>query len=309
VGSCAESLAVAAASFVSVPIVSALLLLATPPPAAAAEAIPVIAARATTACFSARVRVNGTLQPRAEALVGPEGEGFRVVQLLVAEGDRVTAGQVLARLSRQIGEGGAAQASQSGVAVRAPVAGTVIRSSGVIGAFASARAGPLFRIATDGDIDLVAEVAGIHVTKLAPGQPARIELEDNRQLAGKVRTVPAAVDPQTQLGRTRIAVENDPSLKVGAFARAIIDATRSCGVAVPRAAVLYRTEGTSVQVIHNSMVATRLVRVGILSGALAEIREGISEGDVVVANAGTSLRDGDMVRPSFAEDAGQVGAR
>ena len=230
-------------------------------------------------------------------------------QLLAAEGDRVTAGQVLARLARQIGEGGAAQASQSGVALRAPVAGTVIRSSGVIGAFASARGGPLFRIAVDGEIDLVAEVAGIHVTKLAVGQPARIELEDNRQLAGKVRTVPAAVDPQTQLGRTRISVENDPALKVGAFARAIIEATRSCGVAVPRAAVLYRTEGTSVQVIHNSMVSTRLVRVGILSGVSAEIREGISEGDVVVANAGTSLRDGDMVRPTFAEDAGQVGER
>jgi multidrug efflux pump subunit AcrA (membrane-fusion protein) len=161
----------------------------------------------------------------------------------------------------------------------------------------------------DGELDLVAEVAGIHVPKLAQGQPVRIELEDNRQLAGKVRIVPAVIDPQTQLGRTRIAVENDPSLKVGAFGRAAIDATRSCGVSVPRAAVLFRTEGTSVQVIHNDMVQTRRVRVGILSGAAAEIREGIAEGEIVVANAGTSLRDGDVVRPTFGEDAGQGGAR
>ena len=30
---------------------------------------------------------------------------------------------------------------------------------------------------------------------------------------------------------------------------------------------------------------------------LAEVREGLSEGDVVVARSGTFLRDGDAVRP------------
>lgn len=43
--------------------------------------------------------VTGTLVAREEALVVPEIEGLRITEILVEEGDRVKAGQVLARLS------------------------------------------------------------------------------------------------------------------------------------------------------------------------------------------------------------------
>lgn len=44
--------------------------------------------------------VSGTLVPREEILVAPEVEGLAVQEILVEVGDRVTEGQVLARLSR-----------------------------------------------------------------------------------------------------------------------------------------------------------------------------------------------------------------
>lgn len=44
--------------------------------------------------------VSGTLVPRDEVLVSAETDGLRVTELLAEEGDSVTAGQVLARLSR-----------------------------------------------------------------------------------------------------------------------------------------------------------------------------------------------------------------
>jgi HlyD family secretion protein len=47
------------------------------------------------------VPVNGTLVARDEILVGPEIEGLRILEIFVEEGDRVVAGQVLARLSRE----------------------------------------------------------------------------------------------------------------------------------------------------------------------------------------------------------------
>ena len=43
------------------------------------------------------------------------------------------------------------------------------------------------------------------------------------------------------------------------------------------------------------------VQVGFHSDYDMEIRNGLSEGDLVVANAGSSLRDGDKVNPIVAE--------
>jgi HlyD family secretion protein len=85
------------------------------------------------------------------------------------------------------------------------------------------------------------------------------------------------------------------------FARATIDANRSCDISVPRSAVRYRTEGASVQIVRDNIVETRLVQVGFHSDYDMEIRNGLSEGNMVVANAGSSLRDGDRVNPIIAD--------
>ncbi|HEY8580314.1 MAG TPA: efflux RND transporter periplasmic adaptor subunit [Beijerinckiaceae bacterium] len=59
--------------------------------------------------------VTGTLVARNEALVGPEIEGLRIVELLAEEGDRVAAGAVLVRLSRETLDAQVAQ-SDAGLA-------------------------------------------------------------------------------------------------------------------------------------------------------------------------------------------------
>ena len=56
-----------------------------------------------------RLIATGNLVARQEALVSAEIDGLRVVELLVDEGDTVTAGQVLARLSRDTLEAQLAQ--------------------------------------------------------------------------------------------------------------------------------------------------------------------------------------------------------
>jgi multidrug efflux pump subunit AcrA (membrane-fusion protein) len=284
-------------------------------PVGAEEAKPtgavVIVARASKACFSASIQVTGFLLARREAVVTLDADAYRVTEILAKEGDQVTAGQTLVRLARQEGgSGGGSSATQAAgpaaASLRAPAAGTVTRATAILGATASPRAEPLFRIAVDGEIELEAEVPSIHVPKLAPGQTARIEVEDGRELSGSVRLVPAEINPMSQLGRVRVSIERDPSLRLGSFARATIDASRSCGVSVPKAAVQFRTEGTSVQVVRNRVVETRRVRVGLHSDLNVEIREGIREGETIVANAGTSLRDGDQVQSKLVDEVGQL---
>ncbi|TXM79732.1 biotin/lipoyl-binding protein, partial [Methylobacterium sp. WL122] len=73
---------------------------AVPEAQAIAPAISVVPAE--TREIVERAVITGTLVPRDEILVSPEIEGFRIIQLLVEEGDRVAAGQVLARLSTEM---------------------------------------------------------------------------------------------------------------------------------------------------------------------------------------------------------------
>ncbi len=259
----------------------------------------VIVTKSTNACFSDMVRVTGFIVPRREAVVGADQEGSKVTDLLVREGDTVTDNQELARLSpppQQPGGGGAR--SSAPVSLRAPAPGLVTEVRTIVGAPASPQAGPMFRIAVNNEIELDAEVPAVHMLKLNPGATVRISRDNAPDLVGRVRLVSPQIDRATQLGHVRISLTNNPSLKVGMFARANIDAKRSCGVAIPRTAIDHLT----VQVVKGNTVETRKVRVGLVSDTSTEILEGLDVGEIVVADAGSSLHDGDQIKTMFAED-------
>jgi len=260
----------------------------------------VIVAKATNACFSDLVRVTGFIVPRREAVVGVDQEGSKVTELFVREGDMVTDNQELARLTPPPPQpgGGARPASGAAISLRAPAAGLVTEVRTVVGAPASPQAGPMFRISVNNEIELDAEVPGFHVLKLNPGATARISRDNAPDLVGRVRLVSPQIDRTNQLGHVRISLTNNPSLKIGMFARANIDAKRSCGVAIPRTAIDHLT----VQVVKGNTVETRRVRVGLVSDTSIEILEGLDVGEIVVADAGTSLHDGDQIKTTFAED-------
>lgn len=270
--------------------------------AADASSLPaaqVVVVRAKNACFSEAIHVTGFLVARKEAVVTLDIPGYQVAEVLAGEGDQVKSGQTLVRLTRANGEtaksGAAAKADMT---LKAPASGMILRSAAVVGATASSlRQQPLFLIAVDNQIELEAEVPSIHLPALSPGQRARVLIDDNREVSGWVRLVPSAVNRRTQLGPTRIALEPVSGLRIGMFAQATIDADRSCGISVPRSAVTYQTGGTSVQVVRENVIETRRVQVGLHSDTDTEIRSGLQEGDMVVANAGSSLRNGDRVTP------------
>ena len=258
----------------------------------------VLVTKATNACFSDLVRVTGHLVPRREAVVGAEQEGSRVTDLFVREGDMVTENQELARLSPAPPQPGVPAGRTGPISLRAPAAGLVTEVRTEVGAPASPQAGPMFRISINNEIELEAEVPASHLLKLSPGATARIIRDDAPDMVGRVRLVSPQVDRATQLGRVRISVTNNPTLKVGMFARANIDAKRSCGVAVPNTAIDHLT----VQVVKGNTIETRKVRVGLVSDTNTEILDGLDVGETVVADAGSSLHDGDQVKIRFADD-------
>jgi multidrug efflux pump subunit AcrA (membrane-fusion protein) len=255
----------------------------------------VIVAKSTDACFSDMVRVTGFVVPRREAVVGAEQEGSKVADLLVREGETVTENQELARLTPPPSPSGA---RLTPITLRAPAAGLVTQVNTIAGAPASPQAGPMFRISVNNDIEMDAEVPSVHMLKLNPGAVVRISRNNAPDVMGRVRLVSSQIDRATQLGHVRIAFVSNPSLKIGTFARASIDAKRSCGVSIPRTAIDHLT----VQVVKGNIVETRRVRTGLVSDTATEILEGLAVGEIVVADAGTSLHDGDRIKTVFAED-------
>ncbi|SHK83050.1 RND family efflux transporter, MFP subunit [Bradyrhizobium lablabi] len=262
----------------------------------------VVVTKSTNACFSDLVRVTGFIVPRREAVVGVDQEGSKVSEVLVREGDLVTDNQELARLTPPPAQPGA-QSQQGGgrpppTSLRAPAPGLVTEVRTIAGAPASPQAGPMFRISVNNEIELDAQVPSVHMLKLNPGATARISRDNGPDLPGRVRLISPQIDRPTQLGHVRITLTNNPTLKVGMFARANIDAKRSCGVAIPHTAIDHLT----VQVVKGDTVETRKVRVGLVSDTSTEILEGLDVGEVVVADAGSSLHDGDKIKTTFAED-------
>jgi len=270
----------------------------------------VVVAKTVNACFSDMVRVTGFIVPKREAVVGADQEGSKVTDLFVREGDTVTENQELARLSPPPQQPGPQQQQQGGrtgpVSLRAPAAGQITEVRTIVGAPASPQAGPMFRIAVNNEIELEAEVPSVHVLKLNPGATVRVSRDGAPDLVGRVRLVSPQIDRASQLGKVRIALTSNPSLKVGMFARANIDAKRSCGVAVPHTAI----DRLTVQVVKGgNTIEMRKVRVGLSSDTSTEILEGLDVGEVVVADAGTSLHDGDQVKTMFADELDRVRVR
>jgi multidrug efflux pump subunit AcrA (membrane-fusion protein) len=258
----------------------------------------VIVTKSTNACFSDLVRVTGFVVPRREAVVGVDQEGSKVSDLMVHEGDTVTDNQELARLTPPPAQPGAPSGGSKPTSLRAPAAGLVTQVNTIVGAPASPQGGPMFRIAVNNEIDMDAEVPAIHMLKLNPGATVRISRDNGPDIVGRVRLVSPQIDRSSQLGHIRITLTSNPSLKIGMFAQASIDAKRSCGVAIPRTAIDHLT----VQVVKGNTVEMRKVRVGLVSDTSTEILEGLDVGEIVVADAGSSLHDGDKIKTMFAEE-------
>jgi RND family efflux transporter MFP subunit len=359
-------------------------------PSSLAPAVNVV--RAAEREIVEKTTVTGTLVPRQEVLVSPEVEGLRVTDVLVEEGDRVEAGQVLARLSRDLLEtslsqnaaalaradagiaqaqsqivqaeaaqveaakalertqalmktgnsteaqleqrvsaaraaGGRLAAARGGLSVaeadhrtaeaqrdeiqlklarteiRAPLPGIISRKSARIGATAGAAAEALFRIIANGEIELEAEVTDSQLAGIHEGEPAQVAVAPGRSVQGEVRNVFPEVDRATRLGRVRISLPPDAALRIGAFARGEIELARRKGVAVPAGSIIYGASGPVVQIVVDDKVQARRVRTGLSGEGYLQIEAGVAPGDLVVARAGSFLRDGDIVRPVLSETA------
>jgi multidrug efflux pump subunit AcrA (membrane-fusion protein) len=303
----------------------------------AANQVTVASVRAKEACVKVDARVTGFAVAREEAGVSLLLPGYRVTEILVAEGDKVSAGQELLRAVRE-GAGEAvpapaaaagrtrgvavptAAASADGAMVRAPMAGVVVRVTARVGdvsgaptvaaptamAAQGAPPDPQFVISAGSNVDLIVDVPSLYVGQIRKNAVAKVVSDEGVVAKGVVQSPASEVDPATQLGRARLSVDPASAIRPGQFASAIVETARDCGVVVPISAISYRNGEATVQIIDGSAVESRTVRVGLSDGAKIRVRDGLAVGDEVVAHTGAALRPGDRVKAVSIEGDGRA---
>lgn len=214
---------------------------------------------------------------------------------LVAARDGLTAAK--AEKAQVEAQGRELQWRRSNTDVTAPQDGVISRRTARMGALASSVGEPMFRIIQNGEIELDAEIVETELKNVKVGQKAIVTVPQIGDFEGRVRLVSPEVDKTTRLGRVKVFLGSNPQLRIGTYAHGLIETARSHGLAVPSSAITFDQGLSSVQVVKNNTIEKHVVTVGLISGDLVEVKEGLKEGDSVVTRAGTFLRDGDVVRP------------
>ncbi|MDH7793966.1 MULTISPECIES: efflux RND transporter periplasmic adaptor subunit [unclassified Beijerinckia] len=181
--------------------------------------------------------------------------------------------------------------------VRSPSAGVISRRSAKLGAVAAAAGDPLFRIVENGTIELEAEVPEARMGVVKAGQKAVVTLANGTRVDAHVRLAASEVDRNTRLGRVRLTLVSPEGAATGSFARGLIEIRQARALTVPISALSYDNGVAQVLIAVDGVVRLKPVQLGLVDGGRAEVLSGLTEGEEVVARAGSFLRPGDLVAP------------
>jgi HlyD family secretion protein len=188
--------------------------------------------------------------------------------------------------------------------IKAPEGGIISRRTLKLGAIASMTGEPAFRIIEGGAVELQADVVDATLARFETGQSAHVSTTGAEEpLHGTIRLISAEVDSTTRLGRVRVALPLDAKVTIGSFASGVVEIGRKTAVTVPISAITVTGGKSTVQVVADNKIATREVEIGLRAPTRAEVKTGLAENELVVARAGSFLRDGDAVTPIEANDA------
>lgn len=194
---------------------------------------------------------------------------------------------------------------QSRMVLRAPVSGVVLQRTLRPGDIASVASGsPYFRIARDGLIELDAELPDAKISLINKDTRATVILGSGQTMTGKVRFISPRVDQNTSLGRARIELPFDLSLRPGSFAEAHFETASTGVLSVPAGAIRYEAGGASVMLVDDQNRVKQVpVKLGQRAGDYVQLIDGPPAGSRVLATGSAFTLDGDVIKPVEQADA------
>lgn len=272
--------------------------------------------RAHVAVAQAGAELRRNEQLAAQQFVSPARIDTDRLALRAAEFEREAALQArqVARHERDTARAALTAVRQAdspdgGFAVRAPVAGRVLRVAQA-SATTVALGAPLVEIGDTARLEVLAELLTTDALQIAPGAPVRIERwGGSGALAGRVRLVePGAFTKVSALGveeqRVNVLVdlEGPPQQwqRLGdGYRVGVRIVTLSCPsvLRVPVSAVFPQRDGRSaVFLVERGRARLAPVAIGGRNGSEAWVREGLAEGAEVIVYPPAALRDGMRVK-------------
>ena len=231
---------------------------------------------------------------RAQA-VGASG-ALSVEETQRRKSSAVTAAAKVKVAAAQLAE---SEARLARAAVRAPADGIILTRNVEVGQTAMPGGDALFRLSEGGEIELRGQVAEQDLPLLKVGQSVNVRLTGTNQVyPGRVRLLGAVIDPQTRLGMARVALQPDPNLRPGAFARAEVTVSNADRAVLPQTAILTDDKGSYVLIVNaQHKIERRTVHISGMVQNGVTIADGIGGKDQVVATAGAFLQEGELVNP------------
>ena len=183
--------------------------------------------------------------------------------------------------------------------IRAPAAGLVLTRAVEPGQIVSAGSAVLFRMAKDGEMEMLAQLSEGDLATIRPGNGATVTpVGGTAQFAGRVWQVSPVVDNQTRQGIARIAIPYNPAIRPGGFASAMIVSGTGYAPMLPESAVQSDEKGNYVYVVNGrDEVQRRDVKIGQVTDVGVAILNGLNGDERIVASAGAFLTPGQKVKP------------
>lgn len=194
-------------------------------------------------------------------------------------------------------------AQLSYASIRAPFDGVITDQFQFKGEFANAGA-RLFSIANLNELVVKASFADTVAAQLKVGDEAEVRPADipGESIKGRVSLISRASDPQNRTVEVWVNLKNsDGRLRANSAAEVIVTTSVAAGaIVIPAAAVTLdaanASEGVVMTVDDKSIAHEVKVRIGIRSGSMTQITEGLKGGESVVIEGNYALPDGTKVQ-------------
>ena len=193
-------------------------------------------------------------------------------------------------------EASLAQARQrlADLALASPLDGTVLRQDGEIGEVVD-KLQVLFWIGQQRPLRIKADVDEEDIPRVARGQRALVKADafPGRPLEAKVLEITPKGDPTSKSYRVWLSLPDDTPVMIGMTTEINIVVREASNVLLVPAAALTQD---GVFVVDGGRARLRQVTLGVRGKSAVEIVSGLGEGQVVVVDPPSTLKDGQTVR-------------
>lgn len=227
------------------------------------------------------------------------GERLKREQLIAdSEADQLISGELGAKAQRQTAQAQLenARLRLGFTTLRAPHAGVVSQRAVQPGQVVAAGT-ELLSVIRDGRLEWRAELPESELILVTPGVKASLQGPDGAAVAGTVRAVSPALNPDSRTGTVYVDLPQPGALRAGMYAQGDLVLGDRPARTLPDQAVVERDGYRYVFVLgEGDVVAQRRVTLGARQQSLVEILEGVEADERVVVEGAGFLSDGDRVR-------------